>query len=277
MLDRRNTNPIMCSVFFPPSLHQTPPQGHGILTVCPSTPTFVIALGPTNPWLITSAKETLGLRRTRISRVLWLLVPTFSLPNAPQALPGPASLQIGTLSYHTLVSLRSHARRCAHGNIMALPGSLTFVKGTPRHGQRKFLGMWGILLPTGPYSGYLIRLQTESGSSPRSMGCCTRYERHILSYMWSAGRESNPRLPVVSVALWITNAPRENGRLYRTVMNYLDRRSLTELPADTCGRVTRRRVVRPAAFLLPAIFRCWYLARDRRRATHKSAGQDLNL
>lgn len=110
MLDRRNTNPIMCSVFFPPSLHQTSPQGHGILTVCPSTPTFVIALGPTNPWLITSAKETLGLRRTRISRVLWLLVPTFSLPNAPPALPSPASLQIGTLSYHTLVSLRSRAR-----------------------------------------------------------------------------------------------------------------------------------------------------------------------
>jgi len=61
-------------------------RGHGILTVCPSAAPFGIALGPTNPWLIDIAKETLGFRRARISLALRLLVPTFSLPNAPARL-----------------------------------------------------------------------------------------------------------------------------------------------------------------------------------------------
>ena len=58
-------------------------RGHGILTVCPSRPAFAIRLGPTNPWLIFIAKETLVFRRPGISPGLWLLVPTFLLPHAP--------------------------------------------------------------------------------------------------------------------------------------------------------------------------------------------------
>ena len=51
--------------------------------MCPSGAALAIPLGPTNPWLIYIAKETLIFRRKRISRFLWLLVPTFFLRNAP--------------------------------------------------------------------------------------------------------------------------------------------------------------------------------------------------
>jgi hypothetical protein len=40
-------------------------------------------LGPTNPEMIIMAQETLLFRRTGFSPVLWLLIPAFSLPNAP--------------------------------------------------------------------------------------------------------------------------------------------------------------------------------------------------
>ena len=49
---------------------QTIRRGTGILTCCPSPTTLVLGLGPTNPTRIDLASETLGLRRTRISRVL---------------------------------------------------------------------------------------------------------------------------------------------------------------------------------------------------------------
>ena len=49
----------------------------------PSAATFVITLGPTNPSLITIAKETLFFRRAGLSPALRLLVPTFLLPYTP--------------------------------------------------------------------------------------------------------------------------------------------------------------------------------------------------
>ena len=49
---------------------QTARRGTGILTRCPSPTTFILGLGPTNPTRIDLASETLGLRRTRFSRVL---------------------------------------------------------------------------------------------------------------------------------------------------------------------------------------------------------------
>ena len=42
-----------------------------------------LGLGPTNPGTITVALETLLLRPTEFSSVLWLLIPAFSLDNAP--------------------------------------------------------------------------------------------------------------------------------------------------------------------------------------------------
>jgi len=62
--------------------------------MCPSNPTFVISLGPTNPSLIIIAKETLLFRRAGISPALWLLVPTFLLPYAPLWVAPLASLQM---------------------------------------------------------------------------------------------------------------------------------------------------------------------------------------
>jgi hypothetical protein len=45
-------------------------------------------LGPTNPTRMFLPSETLGLRRTRFSRALSLLIPAFALRNTPGALPG---------------------------------------------------------------------------------------------------------------------------------------------------------------------------------------------
>jgi hypothetical protein len=71
----------------------------GILTGFPSAAALAIALGSPNPWLIAIATETLDFRGTCFSHVMWLLIPTFSLPNAPPVLADPASQQIGMLSY----------------------------------------------------------------------------------------------------------------------------------------------------------------------------------
>jgi hypothetical protein len=46
-----------------------------------------LGLGPTNPEMINMAQETLLLRPAGFSPALWLLIPAFSLPNAPQFFP----------------------------------------------------------------------------------------------------------------------------------------------------------------------------------------------
>ena len=69
--------------------------------MCPSGTAVAIPLGPTNPWMITIAKETLVFRREGISPSLRLLVPTFLLPHAPVWLtPLPSQLS-GILSYRS--------------------------------------------------------------------------------------------------------------------------------------------------------------------------------
>ena len=45
-----------------------------------------LGLGPTNPEMITIAQESLLFRPWGFSPHLWLLIPAFSLPNAPQFL-----------------------------------------------------------------------------------------------------------------------------------------------------------------------------------------------
>jgi hypothetical protein len=70
----------------------------------PSGSAIAIPLGPTNPWLIIIAKETLVFRRAGFSPALRLLVPTYALPNAPPCLTALASMRIGTLSYHSSFS-----------------------------------------------------------------------------------------------------------------------------------------------------------------------------
>lgn len=83
-----------------------PCRSHGILTVCPSGAAFAIPLGPTNPWLIYIAKETLIFRRAGISPALRLLVPTFLLRNAPVWVTPSPSTQMRILSYRLCTSLR---------------------------------------------------------------------------------------------------------------------------------------------------------------------------
>jgi hypothetical protein len=68
----------------------------------PSAAAFAIALGPTNPWLIYIAKETLTFRRAGFSPALWLLVPTFLLRNAPEWVTPSPSQQMQKLSYQLL-------------------------------------------------------------------------------------------------------------------------------------------------------------------------------
>ena len=76
--------------------------------MCPSGTVFTIPLGPTNPWLIYIAKETLIFRRAGFSPALWLLVPTFLLPHAPPWVTPLASTQSGKLSYHVLMPKHQH-------------------------------------------------------------------------------------------------------------------------------------------------------------------------
>ena len=57
--------------------------GTGILTRCPSPTLARLGLGPTNPGMITMAQETLLFRWAGFSPALWLLIPAFSLDNAP--------------------------------------------------------------------------------------------------------------------------------------------------------------------------------------------------
>ena len=76
-------------------------KSQGILTLCPSAAALAIALGPTNPWLINIAKETLVFRRRGLSPRLRLLVPTFLLLCAPAATHVGPSQRQKTLSYHS--------------------------------------------------------------------------------------------------------------------------------------------------------------------------------
>jgi len=74
----------------------------------PSSAAFAIPLGPTNPWLIDIAKETLIFRRGGFSPPLRLLVPTFLLPNAPAWVTPLPSQQIGILSYRVIFPKKNH-------------------------------------------------------------------------------------------------------------------------------------------------------------------------
>ena len=58
----------------------------GILTCCPSTTPFGLALGPTNPGRIYLPQETFSFRRIRFSLILSLLIPAYSLPVRPGSL-----------------------------------------------------------------------------------------------------------------------------------------------------------------------------------------------
>ena len=86
--DARDTNPIMCPTYCTPSIHRNACKGRNInlLSIGLPCPKAQLSLGTPNPPMIDIAEETLGLRRIRLSRILRLLIPTFSLPSAPACL-----------------------------------------------------------------------------------------------------------------------------------------------------------------------------------------------
>ncbi len=84
LLRNADANPITRVDYSSLSLLFGYERSAGILTCCPSATPFGLALGPTHPWLIVIAKETLGFRRSWFSQDLWLLIPAFSLLCAPQ-------------------------------------------------------------------------------------------------------------------------------------------------------------------------------------------------
>ena len=61
-------------------------QGTGISTCCPSTTTFVLALGPDLPRADQLYSGTLGYSARRILTFFSLLIPAFSLLKSPQLL-----------------------------------------------------------------------------------------------------------------------------------------------------------------------------------------------
>ena len=69
-------------------------NSQGILTLCPSTTPFGLALGPTNPEMIAIAQESLDFRCVGISPTLRLLISAFLLLYTPRWLTPFASLRI---------------------------------------------------------------------------------------------------------------------------------------------------------------------------------------
>ena len=66
-----------------PNIYEQVTAGTGILTCCPSPTLYRLGLGPTNPGMIIMAQETSLFRWAGFSPALWLLIPAFSLDNAP--------------------------------------------------------------------------------------------------------------------------------------------------------------------------------------------------
>ena len=80
LLDGYNHEPALAIM---PRIQEQTHAGTGILTRCPSPTLIRLGLGPTNPGMITIAQETLLFRWAGFSPALKLLIPAFSLDNAP--------------------------------------------------------------------------------------------------------------------------------------------------------------------------------------------------
>jgi hypothetical protein len=134
--------------------------------MCPSGPAIAIPLGPTNPWLIDIAKETLIFRRQWFSHWLWLLVPTFLLRDAPAWLTPLPSSQTRKLSYQYIYSkiniilsfgtmLSPDYLRCEFSRWVSC---YAFFKGwlllsQPPHCLRKFTSLSALSINLGTLNG----------------------------------------------------------------------------------------------------------------------------
>ena len=84
----------------------------GISTCCPSTTSFDLALGPDLPRADQLYPGNLGYSAGRILTFLSLLIPAFSLLNAPLLLIGTASTQLRMLLYQSYLSMIPQLRCC---------------------------------------------------------------------------------------------------------------------------------------------------------------------
>ena len=91
------------------------------MTDFPSAAAFAIALGSPNTPPIYVTEETLDFRGVEFLSTLRLLIPTFSLPNAPAALAGQPSMRLECSP--TTVSLESETIR-VFGNLLS-PGKFS--------------------------------------------------------------------------------------------------------------------------------------------------------
>ena len=116
-------NPIIRSAYYPPSLLRTETKGQNInwLSIAIPHPKVWLRLGTPNPPMIAIAEETLDLRRWWFSHHMRLLIPTFSLPNAPA---------------HFTVYLHSGSKCSPTTLIKKLESTLSVVNLAPLHFRR---------------------------------------------------------------------------------------------------------------------------------------------
>ncbi len=86
-LDAASPTPRSAYLTPHPTGTETSTRGNGISTVCPSPTPFGLGLGPTNPPRMIRAEETSAIRWACLFTGLVLLMPAFSLPDAPPVLP----------------------------------------------------------------------------------------------------------------------------------------------------------------------------------------------
>ena len=84
----------------------------GISTCCPSTTSFDLALGPDLPRADQLYPGNLGYSAGRILTFLSLLIPAFSLLNAPLLLIGTASTRLRMLLYQSYIRMIPQLRCC---------------------------------------------------------------------------------------------------------------------------------------------------------------------
>ncbi len=94
-----------------------------MLTGCPSTTPFGLALGPTNPERINLSQETLDFRRPRFSLGLSLLMPAESLPNRRPVL----SLELQTVQNVLLPNQRPKPREFTASVLRLSPVELSVL------------------------------------------------------------------------------------------------------------------------------------------------------
>ena len=117
-------------------------NSQGILTLCPSTTPFGLALGPTNPGMIAIAQEILDFRCVGISPTLRLLISAFLLLYTPRWLAPFASLRIE--HFPTTPVFRYHSPR--EFSILNFQFSINFQFNNFQFSKYFFIENWLLII-----------------------------------------------------------------------------------------------------------------------------------